>query len=491
MAAKLDHRSRRTPTLSLVLVLISLVICLLFSSFFSVISLANDSHEYEVGEFRAEQIECSILYSTLQNTLIYSSFFVFIILMMMLYKPKTWAYSIPAFLAGGFNLIIGLPLFTKGVKSYFLWFLGIEKFGQIFKYGDLSFIESIKRVFTGTIDFLKSCIPSMESPTANEYVPCLTTYILLALPLAAAFCWFALAIAAITAFVSGKVKKKAVKLPLGICSAVFGILSSGVFVISAFSNFIGLINCFFETNIFPLLLNFNAWSFEGTRYIMMLIAPVMFIGNVLGAIGMIVFSIYMVKPNKKGFIPEYEENLDEAYDDEYIPEEFEGTDLDPAVVNGEATATATTGETATATQGTEHLPDDVAAAEEAKRIAAYRAARADEAHRAEVYRQEMQRARAQREAERQDAIRRQAASKVRSRWSPVFTFAFITLLLSLIFEPAALIPFIGVISVIVMLCAKRKAPLIIMGILNILFGMGIICIISGILMFCIPEDTLV
>ena len=492
MAAKLDHRSRRTPTLSLVLVLISLVICLLFSSIFSVISLGNDSLEYEAGEFRAEQIECSILYSTLQNILIYSSFFVFIILMMMLYKPKTYAYSIPAFLAGGFNLIIGLPMFTNGVKSYFYWFLGIDKFGEIFKYGDLNLFESVKRVFTETIDFLKNCIPTVENPTASTNIPVLTTYILLALPLATAFCWFALAIAAITAFVSGKVKKKAVKLPLGIGSAIFGILSSGVFVISAFSNFIGLINCFFDSNIFPGLLGYNnTWPFEGTRYIMLVIAPIMFIGNVLGAIGFIAFAVYMVKPNKKGFIPEYEENLDEAYDDEYIPEEFAGTDLDPAVVNGEATATATTGATATATQSTEHLPEDVAAAEEAKRIAAYRAARADEAHRAEVYRQEMRRARAQREAERQDAIRRQAASKVRSRWSPVFTFAFITLLLSLILEPAALIPFIGVISVIVMLCAKRKAPLIIMGILNILFGAGIICIISGILMFCIPEDTLV
>ena len=281
-------------------------------------------------------------------------------------------------------------------------------------------------------------------------------------------------IAAITAFVSGKVKKKAVKLPLGIGSAIFGILSSGVFVISAFSNVLGLIDCFFSL-----------------RYIMLLIAPIMFIGNVLGAIGMIAFAVYMVKPNKKGYIPEYEEDLDEAYDDEYIPEEFEGTDADPKVVNGEAVATAGVGATATVNANTGLLPEDVAAAEEAKRVAAYRAARVDEAHRAEVYRQEMQRARAQREAERQDAIRRQAASKVRSRWSPVFTFAFITLLISLILEPAAFIPFIGVISVIVMLCAKRKAPLIIMGILNILFGAGIICIISGILMFCIPEDTLV
>ncbi len=493
MAAKLDYRSRRTPSLSLVLILISLAICLVFSSLFSVISLFKDtlgSQFTEYGyKFGPKDMECSILYSTLQNTLIYSSFFVFIILMMMLFKPKTWAYSIPAFLAGGFNLIIGIPMFANGVKSYFLWFLGIEKFGQIFKYGDLSFIESIKRIFTLTIDFLKDCIPAIERPTENADVTCLTTYILLALPLAAAFCWFALAIAAITAFVSGKVKKTAVKLPLGIGSAVFGILSSGVFVISAFSNFIGLINCFFDTNVFPFLLNYDMLYFEGTRYIMMLIAPVMFIGNVLGAIGMIVFSIYMVKPNKKGYIPEYEEDLDEAYDDEYIPEEFEGTDADPKVVNGEAVATAGVGATATVNTGL--LPEDVAAAEEAKRVAAYRAARVDEAHRAEVYRQEMRRARAQREAERQDAIRRQAASKVRSRWSPVFTFAFITLLISLIFEPAALIPFIGVISVIVMLCAKRKAPLIIMGILNILFGLGIICIISGILMFCIPEDTLV
>ena len=142
------------------------------------------------------------------------------------------------------------------------------------------------------------------------------------------------------------------------------------------------------------------------------------------------------------------------------------------------------------TNGNEALPEDVAAAEEAKRVAAYRAARADEAHRAEVYRQEMQRAKAQRQAEKEDAIRRQAASKAKIRLSPVFTFAFITLLISLVLEPAAFIPFLGLISVIVMLCAKRKAPLIIMGILNILFGAGFICIISGILMLCIPEDTL-
>ena len=487
MAAKLDHRSRRTPTLSLVLVLISLVICLLFSSFFSVISLVNDSLEYEIGEFRAEQIECSILYSTLQNILIYSSFFVFIILMMMLYKPKAWAYSIPAFLAGGFNLIIGLPMFTNGVKSYFYWFLGIDKFGEIFKYGDLNLFESVKRVFTETIDFLKDCIPTVENPTASEYIPVLTTYILLALPLAIAFCWFALVIAAIIGGISCKIKSKLIKAPFVIISLLFGLAASGVFVISAFSNFIGLINCFFDSNISPLLLGYNnTLSFEGTRYIMLLIAPIMFIGNVLGALGMIMLAIYIVKPNKRGYIPAAEDEFAAGYSEKYGPEE----------TNAQAAEQTADGEQAepiaTAPASNPVLSDDAAALEEAKRIAAYRASKADEAHRAEVYRQEMQRAKARRQAEQQAAIRQQAANRVRSRWSPVFTFSFIALLASLIIEPGLLISTaLGIIGIVVMMSAKRKPPIVIMAILNMIFGGGPVAFVAGILMLCIPEDTLI
>ena len=451
--------------------LISLVTCLVTTSFFSFVSLIKDSLQAEVLSLKL--INSSLHTSTIQNALIYSSLFVFVIMIMMLYKAKSWAYSIPAFFASILNFIIGLPMFADGVKIYFRLILGIDKFGEIFKYGDLSFFESIKRVFVLSIEFIKNCIPSLEHPTASFYIPVLLSLIFYALPLAIAFCWFALVIAAIIGGISCKVKNKLIKAPFVIISLIFGLAASGVFLLSAFSNFNALLYSFFSMRYIMLL-------------IMLLLAPVMFIGNVLGALGMIMLAIYIVKPNKRGYIPEAEDEFAAGYSEKYVPEETNAQVAEQTAYGEQAEPIAT------APASNPVLSDDAAALEEAKRIAAYRASKADEAHRAEVYRQEMQRAKARRQAEQQAAIRQQAANRVRSRWSPVFTFSFIALLASLIIEPGLLISTaLGIIGIVVMMSAKRKPPIVIMAILNMIFGGGPVAFVAGILMLCIPEDTLI
>ena len=110
---------------------------------------------------------------------------------------------------------------------------------------------------------------------------------------------------------------------------------------------------------------------------------------------------------------------------------------------------------------------------------------------AEAYRAEMQKAQARKEAMDAEAIREAAIKKAKSRWTPILIFSFVALLASLIIEPGLLISTaVGIIGLIVMLTAKQKAPIIIMGVLNMIFGGGIVSFVAGILMMFIPEDTL-
>ena len=113
MAAKLDHRNRRMPAFSFILMLISLVTCLVTTSFFSFVSLIKDSLQAEVGALSLKLINSSLHTSTIQNALIFSTLFVFVIMIMMLYKAKSWAYSIPAFFASILNFMTK----TKSVEK--------------------------------------------------------------------------------------------------------------------------------------------------------------------------------------------------------------------------------------------------------------------------------------------------------------------------------------------------------------------------------------
>ena len=422
MSTNLDHRNRRVPVMCFLLLLFSTIITTSITPIYSIFTLISRFKEYP--DFYSNLFE-GITATMAHNVISFSAVFLFALLIMLICKAKGWAIAILSFIASFFMLVIGIIVVIPHVVTIY----------QLI--ADFSII---------TIYFLYYLTPLFLSMFVEGFLPIFT-----------AGCWFALGLAGLFSIGVSKAKKKGAKGFFGTFTVLFGISASGMFTLSTIGNVIILIYELYNNHYQDLL------SYIGYN---MLLAFIPFaIANALGFVGIILLSVYFIKPYKKGYVPEAEkEDLEVIGGNDELGEYIESM------------AEVEIGETA--------------ADDEAERAAAYRAARAEEAKRAAEYRERLQKAKARQAAQNTATLRENAANKAKSRWTPIYTFSFITLLVSLIVEPAAFIPFIGVIAIIVLLCAKKKAPIIVMAILNMLFGAGIICIIAGILMLLIPEDTL-
>lgn len=427
MSANLARRNRRVPVLSLLLLLFSTIISAVATPIYSIISVVWRIREIEI---LADYFFPLTLSTLTGNAIVFSTLFLLVIVIMILYKPKGWAFSIPAFIAFAFTSVIGIIYAIDGVRYLISYIRGFVMSGA-FSFAELFSMSSIFRF-------------------AN--------IVIALMPLAIAIAWFALGLSSIFSAILHKTVKKGLRFSFGALTIAFGIIGSGMFVASAISN------------IVALAIELLGGSYEG--YAMLFCAPIFVFANVLGFIGMILLVLYMVKPYKRGFKPE-----------ETDPEIIYAIDENDPVMN-ELDGTA-------AEDVAEGELDEAAQAEEAERAAAYRQERAEEAAKAAAYRNEMQKAKARIKEQNEDAIREAAVKKSKSRWTPIFTFSFITLLLSLIIEPGLLISSVlGITGLIVMMCAKKKASIVVLGVLNMLFGGGIISLVAGILMMFIPEDTL-
>jgi len=425
MSANLARRNRRVPVLSLLFLLFSTIISAVATPIYSVISVT-----WRIAESSFATLPSLVLSSLTHNAIVFSTLFLLVVVIMLLYKPKGWAFSIPAFIAFAFTSVIGIIYAIDAVRSLISYITGFVESGA-FSFAELFSMTSIS-IFVSVVIRL--------------------------MPLAIALCWFALGLSAIFSAVLHKTAKKGLRFSFGALTIAFGIIGSGMFIASA------------AANIAVLIIELLSRSVVG--YAMLFCAPIFVFANILGFVGMILLVLYTVKPYKKGFQPE-----------ETDPEIIYAIDENDPVMNeldGTPTENVAEGEL-----------DEAAQAEEAERAAAYRQERAEEAAKAAAYRNEMQKAKARIKEQNEDAIREASVKKSKSRWTPIFTFSFITLLLSLIFEPGLLISTaLGITGLIVMMCAKKKASIVVLGVLNMLFGGGIISLVAGILMMFIPEDTL-
>jgi hypothetical protein len=71
-----------------------------------------------------------------------------------------------------------------------------------------------------------------------------------------------------------------------------------------------------------------------------------------------------------------------------------------------------------------------------------------------------------------------------------FVTSYILVIIALILEFGAIIPFVGIATLIVMPKIKKRTTMIVFGILNMVFGGNIISLIAGILMIFTPERAL-
>ena len=334
------------------------------------------------------------------NAVTISAFFFVLIVLLLAFKPKGWAISILAFLASVFMFVVGIIVAISSVTLIIGLISGT--------------ISGTERIIITVIDI-----------------------IIYLLPISISFSWSALALAGISSSILHKTAKKAIRYSFGALTVAFGIISSGMFLLSSFGNILAAIK-----EIINILIFKHNDSFTAS-----MLAPMFIFANILGFIGIILLTVYFIKPYKKTFQPrETDPEIIYAIDeDDPVFHEIDGiTEQEEAPITNDA-----------AEEPAFECKDEPAEAPK-KRKSIF------------------------------CAIKKALENRTRS-----FKIALALLIASIILEPAVfIIPAVAIASIVIMLRAKKRSTIIVFGILNMVLGGGPISLAAGIFMMFIPETSL-
>ena len=401
MQANLARKNRRIPVLCMFFLLLSTLTSAIGSLSSFVFPAIWKLKELQ-GKFSITDLIRTVATALANNAVTISAIFFLLIVLVLLFKPKGWAISIPAFLSSIFMLSIGIVVAATSL--------------------------------TLLISLINGSIPNGESDTIPSAI---IDIIICLLPASISFSWAALGFAGISSIILHKTAKKAIRYSFGALTVAFGIISSGMFVISSLGNVLAAIKEIIAFAFYDSI-GFTACTF----------APVFIFANLLGFIGIILLTVYIIKPYKKTFLPhETDPEIIYAIDeDDPVFHEIDGTAKCECCECCEAEAEKAEEEKAEA--------EPTEPKEKKKCPLAF--------------------------------LKKWLSCRTRS-----FKIALALLIAALILEPGALIiPGIGIASIIIMLRASKRPTVIVLGIVNMVLGGGPISLVAGIFMLFIPEASL-
>ena len=504
MSSNLARRNRRAPVLCILLLLFSTII----TAFGTLIyALAENAWLWKGFQFNALYIIPQMLY----NVVSFSVVFLLLLAFVLCFKPKGWVISILSFTASAFMLVVGLLIAIPGVSE------SVDSIIEWVNNSDFVGLPSIVTLITFVLEIIFALLPLISS-----------------------VCWFSLGLSGVLSSLQHRSERKGLRGFLATLSVTFGIFASSLFIISSFGNTVILIE-----EIVSICVRIFAQVNEPSIYTMLIAFIPFTVANFFGAVGTVLLSAYLVSPFKRGYKPQETDplivyaideddpvmceidggaqNTEEVAPEkateaiaedvpkaEESPEELaeeiteEATEVEGDAATEEATevegdaateeAIEVEGDAATeeATVPTEEPPEEpteeVSMAEES--AATYCETREEEAKRAAAYIEEMHKVK-EREL-KDEKIHEEAVKKATKRWTPILIISFVTLLASLVFEPGLLISTTaGIIGLAVILFAKKKTPIIVLAIINMVLGGGLLSIAAGILMIFIPADSLI
>ena len=397
MQANLARKNRRIPVLCMFFLLLSTLTSAIGNSISSVIpSLWKLFENGFDGLLRDPVISFSF------NIVSFSEIFIYLTVFILLFKPKGWVISIPAFLASGFMIFVSVISAIVAVGSF----------------------------------------AELVSGAAHYWPFSAVDIIIYLLPISISLSWASLGLAGISSIILHKTAKKAIRYSFGALTVAFGIISSGMFVVSGVGNVLAAIKEIIAVSFYH--------SIGNTACIL---APIFIFANILGFIGIILLTVYLIKPYKKTFLPH-----------ETDPEIIYAIDEDDPVFH-EIDGTAKC-------ECCECCEAEEEKAEEEK-------AEADTAETEPTKPKEKKKCPLA-------FLKKWLSCRTRS-----FKIALALLIAALILEPGALIiPGIGIASIIIMLRASKRPTVIVLGIVNMVLGGGPISLVAGIFMLFIPEASL-
>lgn len=397
MQANLARKNRRVPVLCMFFLLLSMIASTIGTISYSVIPAIWKLIEKDYVFLDLIKTVTSAL---AHNAVTISAFFFVLIVLLLAFKPKGWAISILAFLASVFMFVVGIIVAISSVTLIIGLINGT--------------ISGTERIIITVIDI-----------------------IIYLLPISISFSWSALALAGISSSILHKTAKKAIRYSFGALTVAFGIISSGMFLLSSFGNILAAIK-----EIINILIFKHNDSFTAS-----MLAPMFIFANILGFIGIILLTVYFIKPYKKTFQPrETDPEIIYAIDeDDPVFHEIDGiTEQEEAPITNDA-----------AEEPECECKDEPAEAPK-KRKSIF------------------------------CAIKKALENRTRS-----FKIALALLIASIILEPAVfIIPAVAIASIVIMLRAKKRSTIIVFGILNMVLGGGPISLAAGIFMMFIPETSL-
>ena len=480
MSSNLARRNRRAPVLCILLLLFSTII----TAFGTLIyALAENAWLWKGFQFNALYIIPQMLY----NVVSFSVVFLLLLAFVLCFKPKGWVISILSFTASAFMLVVGLLIAIPGVSE------SVDSIIEWVNNSDFVGLPSIVTLITFVLEIIFALLPLISS-----------------------VCWFSLGLSGVLSSLQHRSERKGLRGFLATLSVTFGIFASSLFIISSFGNTVILIE-----EIVSICVRIFAQVNEPSIYTMLIAFIPFTVANFFGAVGTVLLSAYLVSPFKRGYKPQETDplivyaideddpvmceidggaqNTEEVAPEkatEAIAEDVPKAEESPEELAEEITeeATEVEGDAATeeATVPTEEPPEEpteeVSMAEES--AATYCETREEEAKRAAAYIEEMHKVK-EREL-KDEKIHEEAVKKATKRWTPILIISFVTLLASLVFEPGLLISTTaGIIGLAVILFAKKKTPIIVLAIINMVLGGGLLSIAAGILMIFIPADSLI
>ena len=401
MQANLARKNRRIPILCMLFLLLSTIMSAIGNSISSVIpSLWKLFENGFDGLLRDPVISFSF------NIVSFSEIFLYLTVFILLFKPKGWVISIPAFLASGFMTFVSVIFAIVSVGSF------AELVSGAALYWPFSAVDII-------------------------------VYLL---PISISLSWASLGLAGISSIILHKTAKKAIRYSFAALTVAFGIISSGMFVVSGVGNVLAAIKEIIAVAFYRSIGN-TACT----------LAPIFIFANILGFIGIILLTVYLIKPYKKTFQPhETDPEIIYAIDeDDPVFHEIDGDANEPEE-NEAQTAEENTGTEDTADEEKGEEPDEK-----------------------------------QKKKKRPIASFINKIKQIHSTRATVYKIAFALLIAALFMEFGDVcVPGIGIASIFVLLYAKRRPTVVVFGILNMVLGGGPVSLIAGILMLFIPECSI-
>ena len=410
MQANLARKNRRIPVLSILLLLLSAMMSAIASSSSFVVPAIFNLKNMQ-AQFSLTELIRTVATAIAHNAVTISSIFFLLLVFVLLFKPKGWAVSFTAVLASIFMLAIGIIVAATSLSL--------------------------------TVGLINGTVPGSG---ADSIPSAILDIIICLLPATISFSWFALALAGISSMILHRTAKKAIRYSFGALTVAFGLIASGMFVISSFGNILAAAK---EAVAF--------WFYDSIGFTYCTNAPTFIFANSIGFLGILLLTYYLISPYKKSFLPhETDPEIIYAIDeDDPVFHEIDGIveeDTNEAceIAEVEENTDAATEESSDTTEGGENEE----APKKKKRLRAY-------------------------------------IKKLMENRTVTFKIALGLTIAALILELGTItIPFIGIATLIAMFLARKRTTVIVFGIVNMVLGGGPVTLLAGIFMLFIPEASL-